>query len=139
MKQFLIFSATISSLLSLSTAYASESARCSENQRPALNQWLGYCAQIGAVKIVHDMGNGILINISDPVVCLLGIMGKFMIAKAAQEFVSVDMFAFDRNYDWAAMDNNYAGFWGWLIASGSRATAADTEIGIKPLISIRIS
>ena len=81
-----------------------------------LTQWHGYLVQLGAAATVHALGNVIACHTEPLPLCLFVLLCKHGLAKAIQESISRDAFEFTQA-DWASSDNNYANFWGWLIAA----------------------
>jgi len=93
---------------------------CSEAGIPVksnteLYQWLGYLSECAACAAVHGTGSCLQENSSDPLLALAIFVAQFYIAKAAQVYISDEVFNFQAN-DWAAAENNWAHFWGWLFS-----------------------
>ncbi len=99
-------------LISFSCSQAAEDI-FPENHSP-LYQWIGYIAECMGCTAVHVLGN----YIQEDTDCVVG-LGIFFIqvylAKALQNYISKELFELNAN-DWAAAENNWAQFWGWLLS-----------------------
>lgn len=92
--------------------------------KPERIQVAGFLTQLAATTSVHIIGDTLIDLCHKPryertphdvlvAVCIW--LCKFDIAKRLQNYVSDNLFEFESD-DWAAAENNYANFYGWLLA-----------------------
>jgi len=110
-----LFSLNISAVESIElTIQITTHQKPAEKAHKQGDQWKGYAAQFASSALIHAVGYAFIKEHcrNDPS-RVFAFLVQLWVAKTMQHHISEDIYEFNNN-DWAASQNNWAHFWGWV-------------------------